>query len=121
MTIKGDLGPAVLSDGQKVRVFGWCAFRVSLGSFGVLPYIAIQEFITSATTLGALLGGLVAGAMSDWTGRRLVLGIADVIFIGGAIGQAVCHTVWSMVSFPRFFPSRAQCDPSLRPRSEAVS
>jgi hypothetical protein len=36
--------------------------------------------------------------MSDWTGRRLVLGIADIIFVGGALGQAVCHTVWSMVS-----------------------
>ncbi|OAX36319.1 general substrate transporter [Rhizopogon vinicolor AM-OR11-026] len=72
VTIKGDLGPAELSDSQK-------------------------EFITSATTLGALLGGLAAGAMSDWTGRRLVLGIADIIFVGGALGQAVCHTVWSMI------------------------
>ncbi|KAG2356399.1 general substrate transporter [Suillus spraguei] len=35
--------------------------------------------------------------MSDWTGRRPVLGIADIIFIGGALGQAVCHTVWSMI------------------------
>ncbi|KAF9531200.1 general substrate transporter [Crepidotus variabilis] len=72
VTIGSDLGPDTLSNGQK-------------------------ELITSATTLGALLGGLVAGVLSDWTGRRLVLGIADIIFIGGAIGQAVCHDVWSMI------------------------
>lgn len=72
VTINGDLGPSELSNGQK-------------------------EFITSATTLGALLGGLTAGAISDWTGRRPVLGIADLIFMGGAMGQAVSHTVWSMI------------------------
>jgi SP family myo-inositol transporter-like MFS transporter 13 len=58
----------------------------------------LQEFITSSTTLAALFGGLVAGILSDWTGRRPVLAIADIIFIGGAIAQAVCHDVWSMVS-----------------------
>ncbi|KAK1226378.1 hypothetical protein PQX77_010649 [Marasmius sp. AFHP31] len=56
-----------------------------------------KEFITSATTLGALLGGLTAGVLSDWTGRKPVLGIADIVFIGGAIAQAVCHDVWSMI------------------------
>ena len=39
--------------------------------------------------------------MSDWTGRRPVLGLADIIFIGGAIAQSVCHDVWSMVSLLR--------------------
>lgn len=39
--------------------------------------------------------------MSDWTGRKPVLGLADIIFMAGAIGQAVCHDVWSMVSYVR--------------------
>jgi len=31
------------------------------------------------------------------------MAIADIIFIGGAIAQAVCHDVWSMVR-PPFIP-----------------
>jgi len=57
----------------------------------------VQEFITSATTLGALIGGLAAGMLSDKIGRKVVIGIADVVFIGGSIAQAVCHTVWAMI------------------------
>lgn len=42
--------------------------------------------------------------LSDVVGRKLVLAIADIVFIGGAVGQAVCHTVWSMVVLsPRWF------------------
>ncbi|KAL5520883.1 hypothetical protein ACEPAF_2886 [Sanghuangporus sanghuang] len=72
VSINSDLGPEKLSSLQK-------------------------ELITSATTLGALIGGLVAGALSDYTGRKPVLGIGDIIFIGGAIGQAACHTVSAMI------------------------
>ncbi|KAH8112823.1 general substrate transporter [Phellopilus nigrolimitatus] len=72
VTINSDLGPTELSSLQK-------------------------ELITSATTLGALVGGLIAGALSDYTGRKSVLGIGDAIFIGGAVGQALCHTVSAMI------------------------
>ncbi|KAG9079576.1 myo-inositol transporter [Ceratobasidium sp. UAMH 11750] len=72
VTIGSDLGPAELSNTQK-------------------------ELITSSTTLGALLGGLAAGIVSDFIGRKPVLAVANVVFIGGAIAQAVCHTVSAMI------------------------
>ncbi|KAL7409772.1 general substrate transporter [Mrakia frigida] len=72
VVIGGDLGPEVLSNGQK-------------------------ELITSATTLGALMGGLAAGIGSDVIGRKWVLSVANVIFIAGAVGQAVSHSVWGMI------------------------
>ncbi|KAH9077811.1 general substrate transporter [Lactarius deliciosus] len=72
VSIGSDLGPESLSNLQK-------------------------ELITSATTLGALLGSLAAGILSDAVGRRPVLGLADILFIAGAIGQAICHTVWAMI------------------------
>ncbi|WVQ82390.1 hypothetical protein IAT38_004518 [Cryptococcus sp. DSM 104549] len=57
-----------------------------------------KEMITAATTLGALLGGLAAGTISDFTGRRMVIVFANVAFIGGSICQAACHTVAAMVA-----------------------
>ncbi|KAK8864166.1 hypothetical protein IAR55_001412 [Kwoniella newhampshirensis] len=56
------------------------------------------EMITSATTLGALLGGLVAGGLSDYTGRKLVIILANVVFIAGSLCQAACHNVAAMVA-----------------------
>lgn len=53
VTIGSDLGPAELSNTQK-------------------------ELITSSTTLGALLGGLAAGIVSDFVGRKPVLAGANV-------------------------------------------
>ncbi|CAE6469634.1 unnamed protein product [Rhizoctonia solani] len=72
VTIGSDLDPEQLSNTQK-------------------------ELITSATTLGAFFGGLAAGMISDFVGRRPVLAAANVVFIGGAIAQAVSHTVGAMI------------------------
>jgi SP family myo-inositol transporter-like MFS transporter 13 len=71
--IGSDLGPAELSNQQK-------------------------EFITAATSLGALLAGIVAGALADQIGRKWVVAIADVVFIVGAIMQALSGSVWLMVA-----------------------
>lgn len=51
--IGSDLGPAELSNQQK-------------------------EFITAATSLGALLAGIVAGALADQIGRKWVVAIAEI-------------------------------------------
>ncbi|KAL1698022.1 general substrate transporter, partial [Schizophyllum commune] len=69
------------------------AQRHTKGAIGRL----LPTFISSATTLGTLLGGLCAGILSDWIRRKPVVGIADVIFFAGAVGQAVSHDVWSMI------------------------
>ncbi|KAL7419079.1 myo-inositol transporter itr1 [Cryptotrichosporon argae] len=57
-----------------------------------------MELVTSSTTFGALLGGLGAGALSDVVGRKPVLALANVVFVAGAAGQAVSHTVAAMTA-----------------------
>ena len=103
VTIGDDLGPENLSSLQKVTIlYALHGTEIHITGF------FFQELITSATTLGALIGGLIAGALSDYTGRKPVLGIGDLIFVGGAIGQAVCHTVSAMVSMFHFYPIRTK-------------
>lgn len=72
---------------------------VSIGSdLGVELSTLQKEAITSATTLGALIGGGAAGLTSDYTGRKAVLLIANVVFIAGAMMQAAAHAVVPMVA-----------------------
>lgn len=72
VVIGRDLGPSELSSQQK-------------------------EFITAATSLGALLASIVSGALADQIGRKWVAAIADLVFIVGAVIQAVSGSVWLMV------------------------
>ncbi|OCF57200.1 MFS transporter, SP family, solute carrier family 2 (myo-inositol transporter), member 13 [Kwoniella mangroviensis CBS 10435] len=57
-----------------------------------------KEAITSSTTFGALLGGLLAGGLSDYTGRRLVIVLANAVFILGSLIQAAFHSVPLMIT-----------------------
>lgn len=73
VVIGADLGPAELSNQQK-------------------------ELITAATSLGALLAGIGSGALADVVGRKWVIAVADVVFIAGAVIQAVAQGVWVMIA-----------------------
>lgn len=56
-----------------------------------------KEFITSATSLGALLGAVAGGVFANLVGRKRVLMALNVVFIVGTIIQLVAKTVWTMV------------------------
>lgn len=45
-----------------------------------------------------MIGGLCGGILSDYTGRKWVLGIGDLIFIGGSIVQALSNAVMTLVA-----------------------
>ena len=57
-----------------------------------------EQMVTSATSLGALIGALCAALPSDWFGRKLVIAVANVVFIVGALVQAAAHSVPQMVA-----------------------
>lgn len=55
------------------------------------------EIITSWVTLGALVGALVAGTLADAFGRRMALIIAGLLFVGGALIQAISPDIAVLV------------------------
>ncbi|CAN3376417.1 hypothetical protein DIURU_001461 [Diutina rugosa] len=57
-----------------------------------------KEFITSATSLGALLGAVLGGMSANAIGRRGVLLVSNVIFVVGTIIQLAAKTVWTMIA-----------------------
>ncbi|WP_137597053.1 sugar porter family MFS transporter [Paucilactobacillus kaifaensis] len=58
-----------------------------------------QGWIVSGVLLGALVGAIIIGPMSDKIGRRkMVLSVAVIFFIG-AIGCGIAPEFWSLVSF----------------------
>jgi SP family myo-inositol transporter-like MFS transporter 13 len=56
-----------------------------------------QEVIVSATTVGAILGALVAGRLSDRLGRRKVMITAGIFFTLGSMEQAASQVLRELI------------------------
>lgn len=56
-----------------------------------------KSLITSSTSLFALIASPLAGVLGDRLGRKPVLVIADILFVAGALWQAVTSSVWGMI------------------------
>lgn len=56
-----------------------------------------KEFITSATSLGALIGAIIGGILANLLGRRMVLLGSNIIFVVGTIIQLASRHVWTMI------------------------
>lgn len=53
-----------------------------------------KQLITSALSVGAIGGAVVAGYLADKIGRKRTIVFCDVLFIVGAIVQATIHDKW---------------------------
>ncbi|CAO1626121.1 unnamed protein product [Sympodiomycopsis kandeliae] len=84
-------------------LFGWdtgvasgvlVAFKSDLGH----PLSAgEQEFVVSATTIGAIFGSLIASKASDWLGRKRVILIAAFLFLLGSLEQTASNDVPQLI------------------------
>ena len=51
--------------------------------------VTAEGFLTAAVPLGAVLGAILAAACADWLGRRKVLILCSICFVGGAIASGL--------------------------------
>ncbi|MFE3626083.1 MFS transporter [Streptomyces goshikiensis] len=85
----------VLFDGMDVNVYGAVMPRMLADTgLGLTPATAGR--IGSWTTFGMLIGALVAGNLTDWTGRRPVLVGGTLLF---SAGSALCAAAQGVEAF----------------------
>jgi SP family galactose:H+ symporter-like MFS transporter len=62
------------------------------------PMSAMENgFTTAAVPLGALVGAILAGKLTERLGRRLVLMLAAALFALGALAAAIVETIWMLM------------------------
>jgi SP family myo-inositol transporter-like MFS transporter 13 len=75
------------------------ATLVSIGSDLGHPLTTLDKsLITSATALFALFISPISGVLADSLGRKRVVLVADILFILGAVLQAISLNVWIMIA-----------------------
>ncbi|SCU80600.1 LADA_0B08526g1_1 [Lachancea dasiensis] len=57
-----------------------------------------KEFITAATSLGALISAIFAGTCADIWGRKPCIMFSNLLFVIGAVLQVCAHSFWQMVA-----------------------
>lgn len=71
---------------------------VSIGQdFGDTLSYGQEQFITAATSLGALIFAILSGIFVDFLGRKPLLMFSNIMFIVGSIIQCSSHNVWTMI------------------------
>ncbi|ODV86909.1 hypothetical protein CANARDRAFT_174941 [[Candida] arabinofermentans NRRL YB-2248] len=72
---------------------------VSVGTDLENRYLTLveKEWITSATSLGALVASLMAGTLADVYGRKKTIVLCNILFVIGATLQMLTHTVKLMI------------------------
>lgn len=61
-----------------------------------------EGWVTASLLIGACIGSVLGGVLSDKHGRRKVMQLVAIIFIIGAIGTSIAWDVSSMVAFRIF-------------------
>ncbi len=62
------------------------------------PSTVVTEIITSWVTLGAMVGALLAGELAERLGRRMTILLAAVIFVVGALLEALAPDIAVLVA-----------------------
>lgn len=95
-----------------ISTFGGLLFGYDTGVInGALPFMSMPEqlnltpltegLVTSSLLLGAAIGSVIGGQMSDWKGRRKNIIFLAVLYFCAAVGCAIAQNVPFMV-FSRF-------------------